>query len=247
MAGRIDVHHHFLSPAYLQVLDKVGGDPSGFPTPAWSIDADQKLCNECDIDTAILSVTAPGPGILKGPEASQLARECNKEEIRYAFYELQTDGVTLFTRYGYGNYYLGHPDIRPIWEELHRRSAVVFIRPTHAVETNLVNKMLPQPFIDYPHETTRTAVDLIATDTIRKYSNCKVILSHAGDTLRYLAVRPAVAGNGCGLWKIPIFIVPTYILYTKSREYRTHQHPRSEAVRTPHWLPLALFRAHSLI
>lgn len=212
----------------MKALDKVGGDPSGFPTPAWSIDADQKLCNECDIDTAILSVTAPGVGILKGAEASQLARECNEhgkalrdeypkkygffaalpdildtqaalEEIRYALDELQTDGVTLFTRYGDGNYYLGHPDIRPIWEELDRRSAVVFVHPTHAVDTNLVNKMLPQPFIDYPHETTRTAVDLITTDTVRKYSNCKIILSHAGGTLPYLAVRPAVAGKDSGL------------------------------------------------
>ncbi|OGM45328.1 hypothetical protein ABOM_005618 [Aspergillus bombycis] len=222
MARRIDVHHHYLPPAYLKALEAAGGDPSGFPTPSWSIDADQQLCNDCGIETAILSVTAPGAGILKGAESARLARECNEfgkalkdefpqkygffaalpdildthaalEEIRYALDELQADGVTLFTRYGDANYYLGHPDIRPIWEELDRRAAVVFVHPTHAVDTNLVNRMLPQPFIDYPHETTRTAVDLITTDTVRTYNNCKIILSHGGGTLPYLALRPAIA------------------------------------------------------
>ncbi|OGM49889.1 hypothetical protein ABOM_001527 [Aspergillus bombycis] len=221
MAQRIDVHHHYIPPAYLQALEKAGGDPSGWPTPAWSLDMDQKICNDCDIGTAILSVTAPGTGILKGAEAARLARECNEfgqalrekypknygffatlpdildteatlKEIQYAFDHLQADGVTLFTRYGNGNYYLGHPAIQPIWEELNRRAAVVFVHPTHPVDTNLVNKMLPQPMIDYPHETTRTAVDLITTDTVRKYNKCKIILSHAGGNLPWLARRPAI-------------------------------------------------------
>ncbi|GAB1207859.1 hypothetical protein APSETT445_006594 [Aspergillus pseudonomiae] len=194
MAQRIDVHHHYIPPPYLQ---------------------------DCDIETAILSVTAPGTGILKGAESARLARECNEfgkslrdkhpknygffatlpdildteaalTEIQYAFDTLQADGVTLFTRYGNGNYYLGHPAIQPIWEELNRRAAVVFVHPTHPVDTNLVNKMLPQPMIDYPHETTRTAVDLITTDTVRKYSNCKIILSHGGGNLPWLARRPAI-------------------------------------------------------
>lgn len=173
-------------------------------------------------------MTAPGAGILKGAESARLARGCNEfgkalrlkypknygffaalpdildtqaalEEIHYAFDELQADGVTLFTRYGNANYYLGHPDIRPIWEELNRRSAVVFVHPTHPVDTNLVNKMLPQPMIDYPHETTRSAVDLITTDTVRTFNKCKIILSHGGGNLPYLAWRPAVMLKDLGL------------------------------------------------
>lgn len=121
------------------------------------------------------------------------------EEIRYAFDELQADGVTLFTRYGDANYYLGHPKIQRIWQELDQRAAVVFIHPTHPVDTNLVNRMLPQPMIDYPHETTRTAVDLITTDTVRKYSHCKIILSHGGGNLPWLARRPAIMLKDLGL------------------------------------------------
>ncbi|PIG83910.1 hypothetical protein AARAC_001845 [Aspergillus arachidicola] len=231
MERRIDVHHHYIPTPYLQALEKMGGDPSGWPTPAWSLEADQKICQDVGVETAILSITAPGTSILKGAEAAKLARDCNVygkglrdkhpknygffaalpdlldteaalAEIRYALDELNADGVTLYTRYGDGNYYLGHPKIQPIWEELNRRSAVVFIHPTHPIDTNLVNEMLPQPMIDYPHETTRTAVDLITTDTIRKYSNCKVILSHGGGNLPWLARRPAVMLPDLGLSKM---------------------------------------------
>lgn len=122
------------------------------------------------------------------------------EEIRYAFDELGADGVGLYTRYGKGNAYLGHPDFAPVWEELNRRSAVVFIHPTDPVDsTNKANEKLLQPIMDFPHETTRTAVDLIMTDAVRKYSNCKIILSHGGGTLPYLAARPAMLLQDTGL------------------------------------------------
>lgn len=171
--------------------------------------------------TAILSVTAPGPGIEKdNAAAAGLARECNEysaalrdqdpstygffaslpslldteatlTELAYALDVLGADGVTLFTRYGSDNHYLGHSDFAPIWAELNRRSAVVFIHPTHPVDTNLVNPYLPQPMFDYPHETGRTAMDLIISNTLRSSPQCKIILSHAGGTLPNLIYRAA--------------------------------------------------------
>lgn len=99
--------------------------------------------------------------------------------------------MILYTRYGSDNHYLGHPDFSDIWDLLDAREAVVFVHPTHPVDTTLVNPTLPQPMIDYPHETTRTAVDLVTSGTIRSHPNTKIILSHAGGTLPYLAVRPA--------------------------------------------------------
>lgn len=171
------------------------------------------------VQTAVLSVTAPGACILPDREGrAQLARQMNeysadlrdKEPERFAFFVslpnildtedalaeiaygldiLHADGVTLFTRYGSSNTYLGHPDIEPIWAELNRRKCVVFIHPTHPVDTNPVNPKLPQPAIDYPHETTRTAMDMITSGTRLKYPDCKVILSHAGGALPYLISR----------------------------------------------------------
>lgn len=174
-----------------------------------------------DVHATILSVTAPGPVIAKDPTAAaQLARECNisaagirdasptrygffasvpslfdtelvLEEIRYALDVLQADGVTLFTRYGQGPNYLGHEAFKPIWAELSRRKAVVFVHPTHPQDTALINNSLPQPMFDYPHETGRTALDLVTSGRLHENPGCKVILSHAGGTLPYLIHRAA--------------------------------------------------------
>ncbi|KAL3486935.1 putative 2-amino-3-carboxymuconate-6-semialdehyde decarboxylase [Aspergillus germanicus] len=171
------------------------------------------------IQTAILSITAPGACILPDRQRrAQLARQLNEysadirdkdpekfaffvslpnildtedalAEIAYGLDTLHAEGVTLFTRYGSGNTYLGHADVEPIWAELNRRKCVVFIHPTHPVDTNPINPKLHQPAIDYPHETTRTAMDMIVNGTRHKYPACKVILSHAGGALPYLISR----------------------------------------------------------
>ncbi|KAJ5693042.1 amidohydrolase family protein [Penicillium macrosclerotiorum] len=215
----IDTHHHFVPDFYAQAVEKAGGDPSGWPTPAWSPEASNSLMEKVGVTKAILSLTAPG-AVIAPTDADRraLARKANEyaarlrdedparygffaalpslldvegtlAEIRYSLDFLKSNGVTLFTRYGNGNQYLGDPAFKPIWAELNARKAVVFIHPTHPVDTTKVNPLLPQPAIDYPHETTRTAVDLIITNTKRSYPDCKVILSHAGGTLPFLISR----------------------------------------------------------
>ena len=57
---------------------------------------------------------------------------------------------------------------------------------------------LPPPMIDFPHETTRTAVHLIIADTVRDHPNCKIILSHGGGTLPYMAIRIAYQSEEAG-------------------------------------------------
>ncbi|THZ01749.1 amidohydrolase family protein [Aureobasidium pullulans] len=212
---KIDTHHHFVPDFYARVCV---GDPSGWPTPKWSPAASESIMEQLGVKTTILSLTAPGACILEGQKSFDLARRCNEycselrdksprkwgffaalpsllnteaalAEIAYALDVLHADGVSLFTRYGTGNTYLGHADIEPIWKELDRRQAVVFVHPTHPVDTTKVNESMPQPLIDYPHETTRTATDMIIAGTRRKYPDCKVILSHAGGALPYLIER----------------------------------------------------------
>lgn len=172
------------------------------------------------VTTTILSLTAPGACILKEPKAAaNLARKTNEyaaklrderpkeygflaalpslldkelvlQEIAYAYDVLKADGVTLFTRYGEDNHYLGHPEFKDIWAELNRRSAVILVHPTHPVDTSQVSN-LPQPVIRYPFETTTTALDMLHNKTVRNNPNCKIILSHAGGTLPFLIGRPA--------------------------------------------------------
>ncbi|KAK7545893.1 hypothetical protein IWX49DRAFT_394543 [Phyllosticta citricarpa] len=222
---KIDTHHHFIPQEFAEAIKSTpGGDPSGWILPNWTPEASENVMEEAGVRSAILSVTAPGPTILEGAAAVKLARKINEhgadlrnqkpdrfgffasvpdlwdvdaalDEIKYALDTLKADGVVLMTRYGKGNYYLGHEKFKPIWEELNKRHAVVFIHPTHPVDTTLISPMMPQPLIEYPHESTRTAVDLILSNRKRENPNCKVILSHGGGTLPFLIKRVTLAAT----------------------------------------------------
>ena len=220
---------------------------SGRMLPEWSRDSEGKFQETWGIATSMLSLSAPGACIEKDPVAaaklarratelaasmrdkepdkfgvfgsvaSLLDKESTLEEIAYAFDELNADGLTLFTRYGPDNHYLGHPDFKYVWDELDRRHAVVFIHPTHPVDCAFVNPSLPLPLLDYAFETTKTAVDLIMSRTVRDHPNVKIILSHGGGTLPYIVARPASV-----MWRIdPSFKTEDFIEDARSMYYDT--------------------------
>ena len=172
------------------------------------------------IKASILSLSAPGMAFIKDKEEeAALCRYVNDygaalrdqnpeklgffatlpdlgetktciDEIAYALDTLKADGITLLT--SYGGRYLGHPDFKPIWHELNRRKAVVFIHPTlESMTGSIASPWLPPPIIDFPHETTRTAVHLVISNTVRENRDCRIILSHAGGTLPFIATRIA--------------------------------------------------------
>ncbi|KAL8946754.1 MAG: hypothetical protein Q9222_006892 [Ikaeria aurantiellina] len=173
------------------------------------------------IKTVIFSVSTPGIDVMTSEKTIEVARQCNEygaklrdqdpsrfgffamlpdpfnhpkealDEIAYSLDQLHADGVCLFSRYGPGKAYLGHEEYRPLWDALDARKAVVFIHPSHPSDTEFVNPALPAPIIDYPHETCRTALDLIITNMVTEHPNCKIILSHSGGTLPYIALRAA--------------------------------------------------------
>ncbi|RVX66880.1 hypothetical protein B0A52_09004 [Exophiala mesophila] len=213
-------------PSHSVAVDAAGGDPSGWPVPSWNISFDDAFSASLNITARILSLTSPGAPITGTNETTRaLARRTNEfcaslqeaqpsrvgcfaalpdlldtngtlAEIAYALDELNADGVTLFTRYGDGNYYLGNPLFDPIWEELNARKAVVFIHPAAPVDHTLVNPFMLQPLIDYPQETTRTAIDLITVRNRQRFPDTKVILSHAGGNLPWQFTRFAYSRRG---------------------------------------------------
>lgn len=76
--GKIDVHHRVYPPVYTEALQRNGGDPSGWYIPPWTVTLDNDICAREGISTAILSCTAPGPGIEQDTRAAAtLARACN--------------------------------------------------------------------------------------------------------------------------------------------------------------------------
>ena len=190
---------------------------SNFKLPPWSPQLSIDYMDTVGTQTAILSF--PNIFLHEGEEDSKaIARQANTyaagvrdtypsrfgffatvpslssvevvlEEIKYAFDTLHADGVLLMTRYG--KKYLGHADFKPIWAALNARKAVVFIHPGSSIENNPVNEYLSPPVLDFPHETTKTALDMIISGTVRLYPDVKVILSHAGGNLPFVVGRAA--------------------------------------------------------
>lgn len=193
--------------------------------PQWTVSEDRAFSASNNIRTAILSVSTPGVSHIADPEASATtARAMNEycaslrdqdpryygffatvpslehtshvlREIRHAFDVLHADGVTLFTRYGAGDGYLGNERYVPVWEELNARKAVVFVHPLNNKHAELFHEKLPAPAFDWPHETGRTAMDLILHRRLRQFPDVKIILSHAGGTLPALVRRATIVAE----------------------------------------------------
>lgn len=199
--------------------------------PKWSVEIDQSFNSRQNIGTSILSLTVPGPEIGGSPDAAaEIARDSNdtgaairdaqpqeygffaaipspavSKELAYAelvhgLDDLKADGLCLFT--SYGGKYLGHADFAWIWEEVSKRpNPLVFIHPSTPDGWAPVNKVLPPPVADFAFETTKTALDLILSETISRFPQIKIILSHAGGTLPYIWLRPALLLSSIGLTK----------------------------------------------
>lgn len=216
--GKIDVHHHIVPNFYYDVF-VAANIPVGTSIPSWSPEASLDVMDKLHIDTAIVSLSAPGPMIAGGrDEVRSMATKWNDyasdlraasperfgffatipglldpegtmAEIQHALVDLKADGVTLFT--SYGGKYLGAKEFEPIWAELDKHHAVVHVHPVQSREPMFTTPFLPQPVIDFPHESARTASDLVLSGRKRQFPNCKVILSHSGGTLPYVAERLA--------------------------------------------------------
>ena len=122
------------------------------------------------------------------------------QEIKYALEDLGADGIALATSYHKNGQlrYLGDPLFVPVWDLLSARKTVVFIHPAPSSNIAMINRNLPPPAFEFPHETGRTAIDMIinSSNMLRDHAiNCKIILSHAGGDLPYLIDR--VAGLMC--------------------------------------------------
>ena len=167
-----------------------------------------------EIAVSVLSLTAPGIEGWQGADRIKIARQINDygaslvrdqptrfgnlatlalpdveagvAEIHRAFDELGADGIVLHSNFD--GIYLGDPLFEPVWKELNRRSAVVFVHPTTPPGVKVL-KGQPSPMEDYPADTTKCALDLVAAGVMHKFPSTKIVLSHGGGFLPYAATR----------------------------------------------------------
>ena len=88
-----------------------------------------------------------------------------------------------------GTAYLGDPAFWPVFEELDRRRAVVFIHPTlNACCAGIVPDVGPT-VIEFGTDTTRAIASLVFGGAASKYQNIRFIFSHGGGTMPFLIGR----------------------------------------------------------
>ena len=112
------------------------------------------------------------------------------KEIEYAFDTLKADGVSFMT--SYGDKYLGDSAFAPVWAELNRRKATVFIHPTDPKCCSANIAGFPPVYIEYGTDTSRTIASLIFSHTAERSANVNFIFCHGGGTITALTDRFAV-------------------------------------------------------
>jgi 6-methylsalicylate decarboxylase len=209
----IDVHHHFIPPQYLKEgPSSVAMSKVEDWSPARAIeDMDRNA-----VDTSVLSFASPYlwfPGLDNG---RRLARLCNDysaqivrdhphrfglfagvppltdvegclHEIEYALDQLHTQGITVMT--SYGNSWLGDPAFAPVWSELNRRDAVVFVHPAIPACCASSEQGVPPSYLELPFDSARSAASLWFNGALERYSRIRFIFSHGGGALPMVVDR----------------------------------------------------------
>jgi aminocarboxymuconate-semialdehyde decarboxylase len=215
MTFTVDIHHHVL-PDFFWDATNEGDDPvGGIAPPPWSRAGALSFLDDAGIDVAITSISTPGVHMGDDTAARALARRCNElsaemikdrpdryggfaclplpdvdgalAELSYALDTLGLDGVVLFSNVR--GVYLGDPKFDPLFAELQRRAAVVFVHPNASPDPSAHALGLPDSLIDFTADTTRAVAHLQYSNTFARTPDVKYVFSHAGGTVPYLAGR----------------------------------------------------------
>lgn len=216
---RIDTHHHIFPPKYLdEVREKIIAQAQGLPTESMTGWTPQRSLEEMErsrVDKAIVSVAAPGIFFGDVEQGRRLARACvdygadmiqkhpgrfgmfapiplpdvdgSLKAIEYALDVLKLDGIGILT--SYGSRWPGDPAFAPVFDELNRRKATVFVHPLAPDCCSNLQEGVSSALIEFPTDTTRCITSLLFSGTLTRCQDINFIFAQGGGTLPFLAGR----------------------------------------------------------
>lgn len=213
----IDVHSHLMTRPYLECLERHGAlMEDGVPLPQWSEEGHIAFMDSLGIATSVLTLSSPYPYFGDIEETKAIIRSVNEEgaavkqrhpgrfmycasvplpdvdaaidETVYALDSLKADGIKLPTNSR--GLYLGDPALDPLMKELNDRKAVVIIHP-HRPESLPDSVFTSGPIFvyEYPVETTRAVLNMVAHNIMTRYPDIKFVVPHAGSFLPIAVAR----------------------------------------------------------
>ncbi len=100
-------------------------------------------------------------------------------EVEYGTQSLGAVGVSLFT--SFNDKWMGDPLYAPLFAELHRRKVAVKVHPRPSACCAI--KEFPTGLMELGDDTARAISRMLLTGSAHKYSDMKIIWSHAGGAL----------------------------------------------------------------
>ncbi len=217
LTGRIDVHAHTVPPFYTKVMEKEIL-ATGHPLPTWTPQLHIETMDKNGVATSMLSPmtrVVQDSFSDKSERARKLARQNNDytqqlvkdypgrfghfaalplpdtdgslREIEYVYDTLKADGIGLWT--SYGDKWPGDPVFAPVYEELNRRRAIIFIHSAPPVCCRSLQPGVIDSVVEYDFDIARAVVSYLKSDSFRRYPNIRFIFPHSGGTLPVLANR----------------------------------------------------------
>jgi predicted TIM-barrel fold metal-dependent hydrolase len=202
--GAIDVHQHF-------------PPPGAAVTFGWSPERALEQMDKFGIGVAILSMTQNGDLLYDGTEKGRAAVRRGNEygaklmqqhptkfgfmggipmpdlegslrEVEYAYDTLKADAIGIYTNDNQGRW-PGDPYFEPLWQELNRRNAIVYMHPLAPPCCRDLNYGPAASMLEYDFDVTRGVASIVVNGVMFRYPNIRFITVHSGGTVPMLAGR----------------------------------------------------------
>jgi predicted TIM-barrel fold metal-dependent hydrolase len=202
--GAIDVHHHFLAP----------GMTTNRP---WSVDMSLEQMDKFGIGVAILSMTQSGELLYNGTEKGRAAVRAGNEfgakvmqqypskfgfmggipmpdidgtlrEIEYAYDTLKADAIGIYSNDNRGRW-PGDPYFEPMWQELNRRNAIVYMHPLAPQCCSGLKYGPNAAMLEFDFDVTRAVASIVVNGVMFRHPNIRFITVHSGGAVPMLAGR----------------------------------------------------------